>query len=181
MGCKLILKKNTVSREEFISSDKNVKTAFKAVKTELNNHLDSINQNTIEVQSVFEFLSELDDKIEKLRERIDELQLYINPELDPDKFKVKLTLREQEVFMVLYAVQKPVTLNDIARRLGLTEEMVNNYIFNLISKGIPVLKQFKQGKMLLYLDLKFRDLQARKNVLDINKNVSEQLMGDKAI
>ena len=162
-------------------TEKNIRGAFKAVKAELDTHLDSINQNTTEIQGVFEYLSELDDKIEKLRERIDELQLYINPEMSPDKFKVKLTLREQEVFMVLYAVQKKVTLKDIARRLGLTEEMANNYIFNLISKGIPVLKQFHKGKMYLYLDLKFKDLQARKNVLEINKNVSEQLMGDKAI
>ena len=176
-----MLGKTGVSREELGNMQKSIKASFEAVKSELDNHLDSINQNTTELSSVFEYLSEIDEKIEKLSQRLDELQLFINPEMDPDKLKVKLTLREQEVFMVLYAVQKQVTLKDIARRLGLTEEMANNYIFNLISKGIPILKQFKEGKMFLYLDLKFKDLQARKNVLDINKNVSEQLMGDKAI
>ncbi|MFH1505536.1 MAG: hypothetical protein ABIE94_00930 [archaeon] len=170
-----------ISREELEKREKDIKGAFKSVKSELDTHLDSINQNTTEIQSIFEYLGEIDEKIEKLTERLDELQLHLNPELSPDKFKVKLTLREQEVFMVLYAVQKKVTLKDIARRLGLTEEMANNYVFNLISKGIPILKQFHQGKMYLYLDLKFKDLQARKNVLDISQSVSEQLMGDKAI
>jgi DNA-binding NarL/FixJ family response regulator len=176
-----MLGKTGVSREELQSMQTSIKASFQAVKSELDTHLDSINQNTTELESVFEYLSEIDEKIEKLGQRLDELQLFINPEMSPDKFKVKLTLREQEVFMVLYAVQKQVTLKDIARRLGLTEEMVNNYVFNLISKGIPILKQFKNNQMFLYLDMKFKDLQARKNVLDINKSVSEQLTGDKAI
>jgi len=156
-----------------------VKKAFESIRDELNVHLDTINQNTSEVQSIYDYLGELDSKIEKLSERIDEMQMFINPSYDT-KFDVELTHREQEVFLVLYAETNRTTAKEIARKLGFTDEMVNRYVYNLISKGIPILKHFVDNQLFLHLDLKFKDLQARKNILKIDESISKQLLSDKA-
>ncbi len=164
--------------EKLKDMQSSVKKAFESIREELNVHLDTINQNT-EVQSIYDYLSELDSKIEKLNERIDELQMFVNPDSEV-KFDVELTHREQEVFLVLYAETNRITAKDVARKLGFTDEMVNRYVYNLISKGIPILKQYSDNQLYLYLDLKFKDLQARKNVLKINESISKQLLSDKA-
>jgi biotin operon repressor len=158
-----------------------IKKAFKAVKDEMNMHLDTINQNGSEIQSIYECLNEIDIKIEKLNERIDGIQMYVAPANDEATFSIDLTHREQEVFLVIYAENNTISAKDIGRKLGFSDEMVNRYIYNIISKGVPLLRQYKDGEVIVSLDLKFKDLQTRKNILKIDESVSKQLLSDKAI
>lgn len=157
-----------------------IKKAFDAVKDEMNVHLETINQNGSEIQSIYEYLNELDVKIEKLNERIDSLQMMAVPE-SAEEFSVELTNREQEVFLVIYAENGVISAKEIGRRLGFSDEMVNRYVYNMISKGIPILRQYKNEEIFVSLDLKFKDLQARKNVLKIDESISKQLLSDKAL
>lgn len=159
----------------------NIKKAFSKVKQEMDVHLDSINQNTGEIQNIYDYMQEIDGRIEKLNERIDDLHLYLTPNITEDQFSVELSHREQEVFVILYAAQEGVSAKNIARKLGFTDEMVQRYVYNMIMKGIPILKQYEQEEMFLYLDLKFKDLQARKNILKLDDKITSQLMDDKAI
>lgn len=87
---------------------------------------------------------------------------------------VKLTPREQEVFMTLY-LGKSLSLSEIARHLGFTQDMVNMYIFNLISKGVPVRKELVDDVLVFSLEPEFKELQARRNVLEINPRIAKQL------
>ncbi len=160
--------------------DAGVRKAFAAVKEEMNAHLETINQNTNEVQSCYEYLAELDAKLGKMAERLDELEFSLHPEQRFDD-SVALTPREQEVFMVLYTADDPVTASEVGRRLGFTVEMVEQHLFSVMGKGVPILKTFVNGKVYHSLDLKFKDLQARRNVLHISETVSQQLLHDKAI
>ncbi len=160
--------------------DRHVRLAFSRVKEEMALHLDAINQNTNEVQACYEYLAELDAKLDKLAERLDEIQFLVAPEASYER-EIALTHREQEVFMVLYAVEDPITALEVAKRLGLTVEMVDRYLVSISAKGVPVLKTFVNGKVYHALDLKFKDLQARKNLLKINESVSQQLLNEKAI
>ncbi len=157
-----------------------VKQAFSKIKTEMDQHLDTINQNTNEIQACYEYLAELDAKLEKMNERLDEIQYRLEPSYQ-ELERVHLTPREQEVFLVMYAVEDPITTADIARRLGLTIEMVEQYLTNISAQGVPVLKSFVNGKVYHSLDLKFKDLQARKNILQISDAVRAQVLVDKAI
>jgi hypothetical protein len=157
-----------------------IKGAFLKIKEEMNLHLDAINQNTNEVQSCYEYLAELDKKVEKLSERLDALQVVVCQDEMP-AVEIRLSHREQEAFLVLYAVDDPLTSLDIGRRLGFSVEMVEQYLHALISKGVPVLKTFVNGKIYHSLDLKFKDLQTRKNILGISEAMSQQLLTDKAI
>lgn len=158
-----------------------LKTAFKQIKNEFNEHLETINQNTTEIQGLYDYISEVEQKIDKLNERLDELQMTINPDMNYEQFQVELTHREQEVFMMLYAEPNKVTPMEMARKLGFTDEMVHRYIYNLITKGIPIIKHYEKDEMLLTLDHRFKDLQARRNILKINESISQQLLSEKAL
>jgi DNA-binding CsgD family transcriptional regulator len=157
-----------------------VRKAFAAVKDEMNVHRETINQNTNDLQACYEYLAEIDRKLDKLAERLDELQYTVTPEQRVPE-GIVLTHREQEAFMVLYTADDPVTSLEVARRLGLTVEMVEQYLFSISSKGVPILKTFANGKVYHSLDLKFKDLQARRNILNISEEISQELLRDKAI
>ncbi len=164
---------NNNSNRELNKVAEGVRKAFKSVKAELDDHLDSINQNTSEIQANQCLLAELEAKIEKLSERLDEFELMINPER-ARKLDVRLTPREQEVFMMLY-LNKEAALKDIARRLGFTENMVSMYLLNITSKGIPVRRELVDDVLVFSLDSEFKELQARRKVLEIDSRISSQL------
>lgn len=68
-----------------------------------------------------------------------------------DKFK-KLTKQEFYVFSVLYALEEEkgqVTYRDIAARTNLAESSVRDYISKLEYKGIPVVKERINNKLVL--------------------------------
>jgi DNA-directed RNA polymerase specialized sigma subunit len=150
--------------------------AFSKVKEELSEHLEAINQNTGEFESVHQRINTLEVMFEKLVERVDELTMNSKPEtFSVEDFNVSLSLREQEMFVILYTATKELSANEIAKYLGLTDELVHTHIYKLIAKGIPVLKQFVNDAVLKYsLDKVFKDLQARKNLIQINSDVLEE-------
>jgi len=158
--------------------DAGIREAFSKVREEMDEHLDAINQNTNELESCHEELAELAAKIERLSERLDELQLALEgaPRVSRE---ISLSHREQEVFMVLYVREDPLTSLTIARRLGLTVEMVDRSLQGLIEKGVPVLRSFVDGKVYHSLDLKFKELQARRNVVGVSEAVSSQLVDER--
>jgi|FLOH01.1.fsa_nt_gi septal ring factor EnvC (AmiA/AmiB activator) len=153
----------------------NLQGAFKSTKDELDMHLDSINQNTNEIQAAHEYAAELEGKIEKLTEKMDEMQMQLNPHLYSNFESVKLSKREQELFMHLYMVEDRVSVIDLARRTGLTLEMCQNFLGSLMSKGVPLIRQIVNSEMLVSLEYTFKDLQARKNLLKIDATVSQML------
>jgi len=168
---KVFSKKN--NREISLMAE-GIRKAFRAVKNELDDHLDAINQSTAELQTNQGVLAELDAKIDKLSERLDELEMLVNPDRERF-FNIKLTPREQEVFMALY-LSKGLSEPQIAKRLGFTEQMVSMYIFNLISKGVPVRKELLDEVVVFRLEPEFKDLQARRNVLEIDPRIAKQFV-----
>lgn len=150
-----------------------IRKAFKAVKIELDDHLEAINQNTAEIQANQGFLTDLDAKINKIAERLDDLELLIHPE-KYRKRDVKLTPREQEVFMSLY-LGKEFSTSQVAKQLGFTEDMAETYLFNLLSKGVPVRRELVDDVVVFSLDPEFKDVQTRRNVLDIDPRIAKQL------
>lgn len=155
-----------------------LRSSFGKIRSEMDDHLNAINENSAEVQSIYDHLAELNAKIDKIAERLDEIQMYVSPDVVDQRFSADLTYREQEVFVVLYSEPDRVSLKGIAKKLGFTDEMVNTYVYNLIAKGIPILKQIEGGELWLCMDLKFKDLQARKSVVKINETISRELLSD---
>ena len=155
--------------KEWLSQEviRKLRISFRRVETELNDHLDSINSNTNEIQSIYELLTELEEKMEKMSSRIDDLNLKLEPKkkkiLD---FRIEpLTKREKEVFFALYSSSEQSTYRDLSKKTGLEEVMIQEYITNLIAKGIPLTKKFKNNQIFIELDREFKEIQAKENLI----------------
>lgn len=167
--------------------EKRLKQAFDKIKQESEDFREGINQNTNEIQSNYEYLCKLESKIDKLTERLDEVTLLVTKqttksaqqEVSQDEEKqisvAKLSLREQEVFIVLYTADKELAYKDIARKTALNESLVMNYIVTLISKGVPIIKRYINNQVYLLLDQEFKQLQAKENILKIHEEVKTQM------
>lgn len=162
--------------------ESSLKGAFKKVKEEFDEHLDTINQNTNEIQANYEYVCELDSKIDKLTQRLDEMQMFLSRQKVVDDYKLampvkKLTYREQEVFMVLYTSSKEdITYASIAKRLGFNEEMVKNYVSALGAKGVPIIKKLLGDKIFISLEEGFKNYQTKENILEIHENLAKQFV-----
>ena len=155
--------------------DKLLKDAFSKIKAELEDHLDTINENTNEIQSNYNYISELDLRIEKLNEKMDEILMLLQGKSAEPK-KIKLNLREQEVFLVLYTANDKLNYAAIARRLGLTEELVKDHVQSIIKKGVPIVKQYDGGVSYLYIEQSFMSSQAKFNVVDLDPGLRKEIL-----
>ena len=168
-------------KRSFIKKDKNKdilpQKALNDIKKGFEEHLQAINENTNEIQSNYEYLCEIENKINKLTERVDQIQLFLQSNSNfivdkIDNFEIKpLTRKEQYVFLVLYALEDEkgfVSYSDIARKTGFTESLVRDYIISITEKGVPIIKSYINNRAYLKLDKEFKRLQAKENILMID-------------
>ena len=161
----MFVKKNDNSKIEEL--DKTIRSAFKAVKAEMDDHLTSINDNTDELEQQSTRINEIEAKFDKLQEKVDEIHMMLS-KLNL-KNEVTLTEPEKNVFMVLYSIeQTPLSYADISMRTGLTELAVKAHIFSMINKTIPIIERQIDGQSFFRLDKKFKELQAKENILKID-------------
>lgn len=157
-----LLSKNLV--EEFRSK-------FRQVEHELNDHLESVNANTNEIQCLYEMMSEMSSKLDKLNSRIDDLQVHVDyqsPHKYVDVHVKPLTKREREIFVALYTHDgEQLTYAEIAKIAGYDEVIVQEYITNLIAKGIPISKKFQNSSIFVSLDREFKELQAKQKIIKL--------------
>jgi hypothetical protein len=150
--------------------DAGVRAAFCKVRDELDDHLDTINRTSGEVQSLYEFLVSLERKVDKLAERLDDAQADATMGRPSS-----LSLREQEVFLLLYASDGPLAASSLADRLGLTAAVVGRVVTGLVEKGVPVLQQGVVDCS-YSLELRFKELQAREGIVVVDECVSRSLI-----
>ncbi|MFH1073164.1 MAG: hypothetical protein V1743_07090 [Nanoarchaeota archaeon] len=163
-------------RQEVEKLGSQFRESLSTIKEELDEHLDTINQNTSEIQQNYEYLAEIEGKIDKLSERLDAIEMMLLPERIKKTVsaRIELTHREQEVFMVIYAGER-VTVRQIAKRLGFTEQMVQEYVENMISKGIPLIKELHTDEHIYLLEQHFKMVQAKQNILRINEAIAKEI------
>jgi len=155
---------------------KNVlRQSFHEVRAEMDDHLDAINQNSSEVNALHAFLEQINAKIDKVSDRVDELSFLLSPE-KTDFSSIRLTRQEQEVFLVLYSLEGPLTPEQVGQKLGLSRQLAAQYLYNLQLKGVPMVARNWKGELFYSLDLKFKDLQARKNVLRISEAIKTRIL-----
>ena len=156
--------------------DIDIKDDLNGLKNELNGYLEAINENTSEIQASYECMNELNDKMEKLAERIERIELFLQSNsnfiVEEKSFDIKpLTKTEQHVFLVIYALEDEkglVPYTDISRKTGLPGYLVSEYIARLVEKGIPVIKRYVNNLPYIKLNPDFKRLQAKENILMID-------------
>lgn len=154
-----------------------LREAFSQVREEFDDHLAAINENTNEIQSAHEYISEVDAKLEKLNSRLEKIEIFLSKvkgfEMEEKRrYDIKpLTKREKEIFLVLYtkANDRHMSYLDIARMTGLTEDLVSTYLSSIKRKGVPIVKKFINSKASISLDSAFKRAQARENILNIEQ------------
>ena len=140
---------------------------FTAIRKMLEEHLSSINENTAEIQSLFDFLQELEVKVDKLSQRLDQAQL--NSGLSSSKPVIApLNHLERKIFLVLYTEESSLTYAEIAEKANLSPSIIPECISSLIQKGIPFRRSFFENQLFLGLDPQFKELQAKENIINLS-------------
>lgn len=135
------------------------------IRQELDEHLSAINENTAEIQAVFDYLQELEVKVERLCQRLDQLQLGQEKIMDKP---LALTHLEKKVFLALYTEETPLSYQEIAVKCNLPVSLIPDCLSALVSKGIPLQRSFYTEKLFLKIDPKFKELQAKENLLNLS-------------
>ena len=156
--------------------DFELKITLNNLKKELTGHLDAINENTSEIQASYGCMNEINDKLEKLTERVESVELFLqehgNFDVVEKSFEIKpLTRTEEHVFLVIYALEDEkglVSYSDIIKKTGLPSYIISEYIARLVEKGIPLLKKYVNNIPYISLNKEFKRLQAMENILRID-------------
>lgn len=160
------------NKDRLLLLDKKLQASFSRVKGELEDHLDTINENTNETQSIYEYACELDEKIEKLSSRVDEVHMMVRNLLQEKvkkEGKIELTKNEKKIFMTLYTFGEESSLSfaDIARRTNLPELEVRKWLTSMLNKGLPLTEELVDEQIFFRINPEFKELQAKENILDI--------------
>lgn len=157
--------------------NKKLRGEFEGIKQEFEEHLQAINENTSEIASNFEYVGEIEAKLDRLGERVDQIQMFLESGSGMQiarkhSFDVKrLSRKEQDVFLVIYTLEEEkgnLAYSDIACRLGMSEQLTASYITSLIEKGVPIIKRYIDSKPYFRLDPDFKTLQAKENILQLS-------------
>ena len=121
-------------------------------------------------------MCEIDNKIEKISEKLEEMQLVLSKmtgkklEMQPVHSYIKpLTRSEQQAFLVLYTEEKPISYMELSKKLNMPLTMIREYVTSLLEKGIQISKSYVRGRPHIMLDKKFKDLHAKKNIVNLEQ------------
>lgn len=136
-----------------IRNESELPEELREVWGELDEHLDTLNQNTAEVSTLYEHLDELDARVQKLIERFDTFQTLLTAQKtgsEEDTRPIRLTPKEEGVLYALAHAKEPLTSAIIAKETGLTVDLAAQMLFCLTQKGIPI-HAHNIGEMTFYV------------------------------
>ena len=147
-----------------------LRVVFSKIKEEFEDHLESINQNTIEIQSSFDYLSRLAGSVEKIEQRLARLENRTERTEKPAE-TVVLTRDEEEVYALLLDSSKQhrlLTYEHIARSIESSKTFSAHLIANLVDKGVPIVKKFSNGDVFLEIESTFIEHESTIKVVTID-------------
>jgi len=150
------------------------KEVTKELRHELDEHLTAINENTNEIEVNFSYLMELDKRMKFLENKINliEKMLLGDGNISQKTKKIKISKQEQEVFMVFYQTNKALDYKELTGNLRRSDTFVRYCIAGLIEKGVPITKHLINKRTYFILDPAFKELQAKNNILNIQKTLT---------
>jgi len=145
-----------------------VKKQFLLVRQNFSEHLSAINENTSELQSFFDYIQELDQKIEKLSQRIDQVQLQ--NQIKDKPYIVPLNSTEKKIFLTLYTEERPLNCLEISQKSSVPLSIIREHITALSQKGVPLSRSFVNNQTFYTLDKQFKEWQAKNNIVNLSLN-----------
>ncbi|HLC98989.1 MAG TPA: hypothetical protein VJC00_03220 [Candidatus Nanoarchaeia archaeon] len=160
---------------ELLGMEMKIRNSFGVIKEEFEDHLDAINENTEELQSQYGSLCELNRKIEKLNERVDQMSAMVK-ELVSERSSINLTLDEQRVFLVLYTHDEGfLSFDEVVERTHFNADYCRDMITSMLDKGIRLTREVTEGKLHFKLNPYFKARQIRENIVKIDPSVLRQM------
>ena len=139
---------------------------LKNIISSLEDHLQSINDNSAEIQSLFDYLQELELKMDRLSTRLDEVQIQhehmIKKDVQP------LNHLEKQIFLVLYTDEFAMTVKDNCEKTKLPSSVVQERINTIISKGVPLVRSYVDKQVYIQIDGQFKERQAKENLVNLS-------------
>ena len=174
-----------LNKSELQAVSNDIKEILSRIEEQFEDHLSAINENTSEIVSIYEGLSDVDSKVEKVAERLDRIETFLQTlgfpaNIGEKKFSIApLSKKEKEIFLVISTANNAmgfVSYTDISRRTAIPEDLVALYISGMMQKGIPFVKKYNSNKLLLKLDDTFREKQAKENILQIEQRTISSMI-----
>lgn len=161
-------------RKQLLPLNEQIKTAFRTVNEEFEDHLDAINENSEELQHHHDAISQLNRKIRKLSDRMDELQLMVK-QAYMDKKDIRLNFDEQKVFLLLYTHENGfLSFDEIVAKTRFSPDYTRGLVNSMLDKGISLIREIMDGKLFFKLNPRFRAMQAKENIVAIEPAVVRQ-------
>lgn len=153
----------------------NLRESFKRIKQEMCDHLESINENTTEIQDVYRYMADIDVKLDKLSERIDTLASFAR-EFIPRQ-NILLEPVEQKIFLLLYTYgeREPISIYELASKLSLSIALIKQSLQNMETKGVRFIKDARNQDIYVSLNEEFKEIQARDNVVLLDENMKRAI------
>ena len=140
---------------------------FQHIREALEEHLSSINENTTEIQALFDYLQEMEIRVEKMCQRLDNLQLCFGQPLQKPTVE-PLDQLEKKVFLVMYTETMPLSYEEISANARVPSGLVPECISSLIDKGVPLLRSLVNNQLFFKLSPSFKELQAKENLVNLS-------------
>jgi len=118
-------------------------------------------------QALFDYIHELETKIEKLSGRLDQTQLSQHLPL-PKQEIAPLNQMEKKIFLTLYTEETALSSAEISARTGIALSIVPEELSALTSKGIPLIRNVCENQLFFKLDPCFKELQAKENLVNLS-------------
>lgn len=144
----------------------NIKSQFGHIRGMVEEHLSAINENSSEIQSLFDYLQDLEVKVDKVTARLDSIQL--EKQTTNTKDIEPLNAIEKQIFLSLYMEELALTYQDIAHRVHLSVALVQESITALVRKGIPLVRSFFNNQQFVQLETEFKERQAKENLINLS-------------
>ncbi len=146
-----------------------IKNNFKQVRLALEEHLLAINENTSEIQALFDYMGDMDNKIEKMSQRLDQIQLLNSEGKIENKPKViPLNHTEKKMFRILYTEELPISYQELAVRANLPLSIMPELVSSLINKNIPINRTFINNQLFIKINTSFKERQAKENLINLS-------------
>lgn|SRR3989338_6760 len=144
-----------------------MRSEFENIRLALEEHLAAINENTAEIQALFDYLQEMDVKLEKVTDRLDQMQL--NAGLATPKVRVApLDQMERKVFLTIYTEESALSYAEIAQKTDISSSCVAECVSSLVQKGVPLHRTCSNGQLFFTLHPQFKEMQAKENVVNLS-------------
>ncbi len=144
------------------------------IREEFDEHLDAINENTEEISIQNSAICEIDNRLNKLEEKLDKVHFMFKQMLSRSVVSVDLSKDEQKVFLMLYTHEGFLSANDICDKSDIDKSLVEESLMALMDKGIPVEREILNKGVYFRLGKEFKLRQAKEEMVHVDHEIKQQ-------